>query len=107
LKSFCDYVGDSIAISNGDDTAVLRENCILNQSEFPIAKYRCRFLNAGPWLQAMTGLSREECISGELPERLGYPPATGIHTGLGDARAIAIAVRHILGQAKPSFLLAG
>jgi inhibitor of KinA sporulation pathway (predicted exonuclease) len=106
LADFAKFVGKNMAISNGDDASILRENCLFNGIVWPFADHE-QFCNAGPWLRRRTGLSREECVSGELPERLGYPKISNAHTGLGDARAIAVAIRHIQRHAAQPMQLAG
>lgn len=54
-----------------------------------------RMLNLRPLFMAYLDLRREETISSDLPARFGLTMEGAAHTGLGDARAIALAMREI------------
>ena len=94
LDRFQSFVGDrSILLCNGRDTAILRENCILNDVAFPFDAARCR--NIRPQLAAALGIPESATRSGELPALLGLPPAGAMHDAVADADAIASVLREL------------
>jgi inhibitor of KinA sporulation pathway (predicted exonuclease) len=94
LDRFAGFVGDrSVLLCNGRDAAVLRENCDLNGVAFPFEETRCR--NIRPQLAAALGIPESAARSGELPAKLGLPPAGEIHDAVADAVAIATVLREL------------
>ena len=52
-----------------------------------------RTLNLRPLFMAALGLPREQTVSSGLPQRFGLAMDGAAHTGLADARAIALALQ--------------
>ena len=97
IEDFARFIGDaSIVAANGDDALCLAENCDWRGLDLPIADDR--WLNLRPLFMTILGLPRDETISSDLPEKFGIAMAGSAHTGLGDARAIAQALRAASGQ---------
>lgn len=95
MKDFRSFAGDAstIVAAYGDDAEVIRENCALNRcpAVFPPAQ----LVDIRPFIERALGIEGQQVSSGDLPHRLGYPSTGHAHDGLADARAIAIALRHI------------
>jgi inhibitor of KinA sporulation pathway (predicted exonuclease) len=92
IAEFADFVGDSpVVAANGDDARCLVENCGWRGVEMPIAEERT--LNLRPLFMAHLNLPRAATVSSELPGLLGLSMEGTAHTGLADARAIALALR--------------
>jgi inhibitor of KinA sporulation pathway (predicted exonuclease) len=94
ISAFADFVGDCrIVAANGDDARCLAENCNWRDVKMPIDGER--MLNLRPLFMAYLDLPRDETISSSLPARFGLKMEGDAHTGLGDARAIAMALREV------------
>jgi inhibitor of KinA sporulation pathway (predicted exonuclease) len=97
LTAFAAFVSDAAAIlSNGRDHAVLLENCRINDVPCPLAAER--FVDLAPWFLRRLGGERH-VMSSELADCLGLAAAERAHDALGDARSVATALRHLLGNA--------
>ncbi len=98
LADFRNFAGDTATIvaAFGGDAAVISENCELNRCAE--AFLPSQMVDIRPFITRALGIEGQPVSSGDLPHRLGYPPAGHAHDALADARAIAIALRHI--QAK-------
>lgn len=85
--------GAVLHLCNGTDGDLLAENCAWREIEFDqdITKY----LNLRPALAAALDVPGPVAQSCDLPELFGLAPVMGAHTGLGDARAIAKALREM------------
>jgi len=81
------------ALSFGRDPEVLRHNCSLAGLGFPFAD--ALFRNVRPDLARFAGVSANALSACDLPRHLGFPPPSGAHRGLGDARCIAEALRRL------------
>jgi inhibitor of KinA sporulation pathway (predicted exonuclease) len=94
LSEFADFVGPSAVVAaNGDDARCLAENCLWRGVSMPIEEERT--LNLRPLFMAFLDLPREKTVSSDLPARLGLSMEGTAHTGLADARAIALALRAV------------
>jgi inhibitor of KinA sporulation pathway (predicted exonuclease) len=94
IRDFTGFAGaDALVASNGDDAVCLGENCEWRDVAMPIGADR--FLNLRPLFMAFLELLRDETISSGLPARFGLAMEGIAHTGLGDARAIALALREL------------
>jgi inhibitor of KinA sporulation pathway (predicted exonuclease) len=100
LEDFREFAGapSTLLAAFGDDAAVLDENCTLNRCA-PLF-LPAQMVDIRPFILRALGLEGQSVSSGELPQRLGYPPAGPAHDALADARALAIALRHIKSKAR-------
>lgn len=76
--------------SNGDDGAVVAENCALIDIGNPLPQTGWR--DIAPALHDLLG--REAVGSADIPALLGLPAPGPAHDALADARAIAAGLRH-------------
>jgi inhibitor of KinA sporulation pathway (predicted exonuclease) len=91
LAEFEVFVGARPLWCNGTDAVVLRDNCLLQSLQCPIAT-GC-IGNLRPLLVSATGLPASQLMSCELPALVGIDRARDHHhTGVGDAIAIARAI---------------
>lgn len=93
LKSFLSFCDGATMASYGDDRAVLMENIeLLGLSiDHPLTP----FLDLAPWF-ADLGVDTTEVSSSGLPAHFGLRSSEKSHDALGDARAIAMALRHLV-----------
>jgi inhibitor of KinA sporulation pathway (predicted exonuclease) len=100
LSDFREFAGDTSTLlaAFGDDAGVMDENCTLNRCA-PIF-LPAQMVDIRPCILRALGFERQSVSSGDLPHRLGYPPAGPAHDALADARALAIALRHIQSKAR-------
>lgn len=89
LQEFLAPVG--LVLFNGNDGEILRENCALRGLVAPWLE-GCGF-NLRPLLARTLGRPPEELTSSGLPALAGVPFDGRAHSGLGDCRAIAAALR--------------
>ena len=95
FASFAAFTGGAaLIVSNGTDGALLAENCGWRGVAWPYAA--ARFGNLRRMIAGRLGVSEQTARSCDLPGLFGLPPPPGAHTGLGDARAIASALRAML-----------
>lgn len=92
---FC--TGINKIVFNGGDERVLRDNCGWRVVDWPFVAGS--FGNLRPMFENRVGNANNAAWSSNMPVSLGLPAPGGAHTGLGDARAIAIALRAILREA--------
>lgn len=92
---FC--TGTNAIVCNGRDDRALRDNCGWWGVEWPFVAGS--FGNLRPMFENRVGNANNAAWSSNMPVSLGLPAPGGAHTALGDARAIAIALRAILRQA--------
>jgi len=91
LDLFARFVGSDMSFCNGGDGEVLKENFLLNNLlPMPFIE-SCRSIR--PWLSSVIGLAPGSLMSCKLPSLLGLPDTFDAHDALGDARAIASAMR--------------
>lgn len=94
LRRFADFVGDSkLVVSNGNDWCDLVQNAGWVGAAWPFEDNL--FANIRPCIARAMDLPENETVSSTLPQRLGYPVMPDAHTGLGDARAISVAIRDL------------
>jgi inhibitor of KinA sporulation pathway (predicted exonuclease) len=95
LSRFTNFIGEHPIniFCNGDDKDVIEENCHIHSRPFPSILTKTTDLKN--YFSEILGVSRKECISGKLPELFGFKNNGKIHTGLGDAKSISQALRHI------------
>lgn len=98
LARLLDFIGDDPAAANGTDGDVLCGNCELVGA--PIPAPILRIANARGSLSRALGLPPAEVVSSTLPQLVGAKQTEGAHTGLGDARAIATALRVLRADGK-------
>lgn len=93
LAGFAAFVGaDTDAVlSFGMDPDVLAANCRLNHVAFPFAPDL--FRNVAPALAAALDAAAGSFSSSELPRLAGFAAPGAAHNAIGDARAIAEALR--------------
>jgi inhibitor of KinA sporulation pathway (predicted exonuclease) len=92
IADFAAFANDSpIIAANGDDARCLIENCGWRGVDMPIAEDRT--LNLRPLFMAHLDLPRAATVSSDLPGLFGLTMEGTAHTGLADARAIAMALR--------------
>ncbi len=93
LSDFLDFIGDDAraVMAYGTDVEVLFENCRLNDLPLPALPPS---VNVREELVAL-GLVDHEVFSSDLPEHFGLAADFPKHDALGDARAIALALRHL------------
>ena len=89
---FC--AGTNRVVSNGWDYRALHDNCTWRGVDWPFDA-GC-FGNLRPLFEKRVGTANNAAWSSNMPESLGLPAPGGAHTGLGDVRAIAIALRTML-----------
>ncbi|MFT5182461.1 MAG: inhibitor of KinA sporulation pathway (predicted exonuclease) [Alphaproteobacteria bacterium] len=82
--------------SNGDDCAVVLENCALIDIDNPVPQ--ASWFDIAPALQGLLG--RAGVGSAEIPALLGLPAPGPAHDALADARAIAAGLRHLRQQGR-------
>jgi inhibitor of KinA sporulation pathway (predicted exonuclease) len=102
LSRFINFIGERPIniFCNGDDKIVIEENCKIYDIPFPsVIKQTFDLKN---YFSEILGISRKECISGKLPELFGFKNNGKIHTGLGDARSISRALKHLRMKEKVS-----
>jgi inhibitor of KinA sporulation pathway (predicted exonuclease) len=95
MEDFRAFAGDTSTLmaAFGADAEVMNENCALNRCA--TALLPAQMVDIRPFILRALSLEGQSVSSGELPHRLGYPPAGHAHDALADARALAIALRHI------------
>ncbi|WP_420405870.1 exonuclease domain-containing protein [Nisaea sp.] len=94
LSLFATFVGDARAVlSNGADWSDLVQNAEWVGMDWPFAAGL--FSNIRPDIAQALGVPNREAVSSGLPARLGLEEVAGAHTGLGDSRAIAAALRQL------------
>ena len=91
FAAFCE--GAAMIAANGWDAEVLEVNCQWREIAYPLDPALC--VNTKQFFSDALGLPRTDVSSSALPERFGLPAPAGAHTGLGDARAIADALREV------------
>ena len=89
---FC--AGTNQVLCNGWDYRVLHDNCTWRGVDWPFDAGS--FGNLRPMFEKRVGTANNAAWSSKMPESLGLPAPGGAHTGLGDVRAIAIALRTML-----------
>ena len=89
---FC--AGTNQVLCNGWDYRVLHDNCTWRGVDWPFDAGS--FGNLRPLFEKRVGTANNAAWSSKMPESLGLPVPGGAHTGLGDVRAIAIALRAML-----------
>ena len=93
---FC--TGINKIVFNGRDERVLRDNCDWRGVDWPFVAGS--FGNLRPMFEKRVGNANNAAWSSNMPVSLGLPQPDGAHTALGDARAIAVALRAILREAE-------
>ena len=89
---FC--AGTNRVVCNGWDYRALHDNCTWRGVDWPFDAGS--FGNLRPLFEKRVGTASNAAWSSNMPESLGLPAPGGAHTGLGDVRAIAIALRTML-----------
>ena len=89
---FCADV--QLRVCYGWDDRALRDNCDWRGVDWPYSVNDIG--NVRPMILRRLGNPQVVPLSSDLPERFGLPAPGGAHTGLGDVRAIAIALRAML-----------
>ena len=89
---FC--AGANRIVCNGWDDRMLRDNCDWRGVVWPFVAGS--FGNLRPMFENRVGKLNNAAWSSNMPVSLGLPAPGGAHTGLGDVRAIAIALRAML-----------
>lgn len=99
LNGFADFIGDAgLVVSNGSDWCDLVQNADWAGMAWPFKDDL--FADIHPRLSAALGLLKSQTVSSTLPQHLGHMAMPGAHTGLGDSRAIALAVRDLRAQGR-------
>ena len=94
VSRFAGFIGDAgLVVSNGNDWCDLVLNVEWAGMKWPFANGL--FANMRPRLAEALGLPESQTVSSTLPQHLGHTAMPDAHTGLGDARAIAFAVREL------------
>lgn len=93
FAAFCD--GADAICANGGDGRVIVENCDLADIECPVILRDCRDISA--MLSESLGRPGEHIVSSDLVALLGLEHEGAAHQGLSDARAIAAALRKLVG----------
>lgn len=94
LQTFAVFVGDAGAVySNGSDWSDLVQNAGWSGLEWPFPPGL--FSNLRETIAGALGVPNRQAVSSSLPAQLGLEEMPGAHTGLGDSRAIAAAVRQL------------
>jgi len=97
LNRFAEFIGDAgLVVSNGSDWCDLVQNADWAAMAWPFRDDL--FANIRPRLAEVLGLPENLTVSSTLPQQLGHMAMPGAHTGLGDSRAIALAVRDLRAQ---------
>ena len=89
---FC--AGTNRVVCNGWDYRALHDNCTWRGVDWPFDAGN--FGNLRTLFEKRVGTANNAAWSSKMPESLGLPAPGGAHTGLGDVRAIAIALRAML-----------
>ena len=89
---FC--AGTNRVVCNGWDYRALHDNCMWRGVDWPFDAGSIGDLR--PMFEKRVGTANNAAWSSNMPESLGLPAPGGAHTGLGDVRAIAIALRTML-----------
>ena len=89
---FC--AGANRIVSNGRDDSALRDNCHWRGVDWPFVA--SSFGDLRSMFENRVGKLNNAAWSSNMPVSLGLPAPGGAHTGLGDVRAIAIALRAML-----------
>ena len=89
---FC--AGTNRVVCNGWDYRALHDNCTWRGVDWPFDAGSIG--NLRPMFEKRVGTANNAAWSSNMPESLGLPAPGGAHTGLGDVRAIAIALRTML-----------
>ena len=89
---FC--AGTNRVVCNGWDYRALHDNCTWRGVDWPFDAGSIGDLR--PMFEKRVGTANNAAWSSKMPESLGLPAPGGAHTGLGDVRAIAIALRTML-----------
>lgn len=107
MDDFRAFTGDpsTILAAFGGDAEIISENCALNRCAAVFLP--AQMLDIRPFIERALAIEGQDVSSGELPLRLGYPPAGHAHDGLADARAIAMALRHIQSETRALSRLGG
>lgn len=88
LQRLADYLSDvKLAIFNGDDGQILRENCQINDLPFPFETLSLR--NFRPHLARSLQVDVSRLTSSELPELAGLAAPGHAHTAADDCLSIA------------------
>ena len=99
LTGFAHFIGDaSLVVSNGSDWCDLVQNAVWAGTAWPFKDDL--FTNIRPRIAEALGLPESLTVSSTLPQHLGHTAMPGAHTGLGDSRAIALAVRDLRSQGR-------
>lgn len=99
LNRFAEFIGDAgLVVSNGSDWCDLVQNADWAGMAWPFKDDL--FANIRPRLAEVLGLPETLTVSSTLPQQLGHMAMPGAHTGLGDSRAIALAVRDLRAQGR-------
>lgn len=99
LAAFAAFVGTGTPqlACHGTDAQVIAENCGWHALAVPAAIPAT--VNIHPLMCRLHG---GEAMSGELPARFGLAGDEPAHDALGDARSLALVVRHLAGQGRLS-----
>ena len=95
FMQFC--AGVEMRVCYGWDDRALRDNCVWRGVDWPYSDDDIG--NVRPLILRRLGNPELVPFSCDLPGRFGLPAPGGAHTGLGDVRAIAIALRAMLREA--------
>ena len=95
VRRFSEFVkpGETI-YSNGLDGETVRENCLLNNIEYPFSLDQV--INIKRALAAALNTTEEHAVSSDLPELVGLSVTpTCKHTALADVQAIGMAINEL------------
>ncbi len=94
LNDFVTFLGNEIAalMSFGKDRTMVEKNCELNNLTFPSIFHKEQNLRLS--LENL-GLIKPGAFSSDLPTIFGLTSNDRAHNALGDARAQALAIRHL------------
>lgn len=88
LARLTDYLsGVELVIFNGDDGQILRENCAINDVDYPLSAHSLR--NFRPLLAEALGIDPAVLTSSELPALAGLAAPSNAHTAADDCKSIA------------------
>jgi inhibitor of KinA sporulation pathway (predicted exonuclease) len=95
LSRFINFIGElPVDISsNGADEEVIEENCQIHGIAFP--SIFAKAIDLEDYFSNILGISKRDCISGELPRLFGLNNNKKLHDALGDARSISQALRYL------------
>jgi inhibitor of KinA sporulation pathway (predicted exonuclease) len=95
LSRFINFIGElPVDISsNGADEEVIEENCQIHGIAFPAIFAKA--IDLEDYFSNILGISKRDCISGELPRLFGLNNHKKLHDALGDARSISQALRYL------------